>query len=66
MLAKRLTKQGVALCGGTLAAWLAENLACAAMPRSLLLSTIKAASLLAAGQDVTALSPKAVALSEEC
>jgi RNA polymerase sigma factor (sigma-70 family) len=66
MLAKRLARQGVALSGGALAAVLAQNVASAGVPASVVASTIRAASLFAAGQ-VTATGPvsvKAVALTE--
>ena len=48
MLAKRLAARGVALSGG--AAVLSQNMASAAVPASVVSSTIKAASLCAAGQ----------------
>src|SRR5262249_30959932 len=50
MLAKRLTRHGLAVSGGTLALLLAQNAASAGVPTSLVSSTIKAASLFAAGQ----------------
>jgi RNA polymerase sigma factor (sigma-70 family) len=50
MLAKGLARHGLALSGGTLAAVLAENAALAGVPASLVSSTIRAASLFAAGQ----------------
>ena len=50
MLAKRLTRRGVALSGGALAAVLAQNVASAGVPDSVVSSTIRAASLFAAGQ----------------
>jgi RNA polymerase sigma factor (sigma-70 family) len=53
LLAKRLTKRGVALSGGTLAAVLAQQGASAGVPMSVVASTIKAASLLAAGKLAT-------------
>ena len=46
MLAKRLTRRGVALSGGALAAVLAQQAASAGVPASVAVSTIKAASLL--------------------
>src|SRR5262249_57746992 len=49
MLAKRLAQRGVRLSGGALAVVLAEKVACAGVPTSVGSSTIKAASLLAAG-----------------
>lgn len=51
MLAKRLARHGLAVSGGSLAAMLAQNASAAAgVPTSVLSSTIKAASLFAAGQ----------------
>src|SRR5262249_54581386 len=52
LLAKRLARHGVVLSGGALAAVLAQNVASAGMPTSVVSSTIKAASLFAAGQAV--------------
>src|SRR6202011_608532 len=52
MLAKRLTQRGVALSGGALAAVLSKNAASAGVPASVVMSTIKAANLFAAGQAV--------------
>src|SRR5262249_36942868 len=49
MLAKRLTKRGIALSGGALAAVLAEQGVSAGVPNSVVDATIKAASLLAVG-----------------
>jgi len=51
MLARRLAARGVALSGG--AAVLSQNMASAAVPASVVSSTIKAASLCAAGQAAT-------------
>jgi RNA polymerase sigma factor (sigma-70 family) len=62
LLAKRLTRRGVALSGGALAAALSRNVASAAMPASVVDSTIRAASLFAAGQ--AAISTKVAALAE--
>jgi RNA polymerase sigma factor (sigma-70 family) len=66
MLAKRLTRRGVALSGGALAAVLSQQAASASVPASVVVSTIKAASLLAAGQAAAtgAISVKVVALTE--
>jgi RNA polymerase sigma factor (sigma-70 family) len=50
MLARRLTRRGLKLSGGALAATLAGNLAPASVPAALAASTIKAAALVAAGQ----------------
>jgi WD40 repeat protein len=60
MLAKRLARHGPAVSGGALAAWLTENVASAGVPTSVVSSTIKAASLPAAG----AISVKVGALTE--
>jgi RNA polymerase sigma factor (sigma-70 family) len=53
LLAKRLIRHGLALSAGSLAAVLSEKAASAAVPASLVSTTIKAASLLAAGQALT-------------
>src|SRR5215471_11760668 len=50
MLAKRLTERGITLSGGVLAAVLSQKMASAGVPNSVVASTIKAASLLAARQ----------------
>jgi RNA polymerase sigma factor (sigma-70 family) len=65
MLAKRLGRRGVSVSGAALAAVLSEGVACAA-PISLMPSTIKAASVLAAGTAATAgiVSPTVAALTE--
>jgi RNA polymerase sigma factor (sigma-70 family) len=64
LLAKRLTRRGVALSGGALAAMLARE-AAAGMPNWVADSTIKAASLFVAGQAAAgAISFKAAALTE--
>jgi hypothetical protein len=66
MLAKRLTGRGVALSGGALAAVLAQQAASAGVPYSVVHSTIKAASLLAAGKAAAtgAISVEVAALTE--
>jgi len=66
MLAKRLTRRGVALSGGALAAVLSQQAASAGVPTSVVVSTIKAASLLAAGKAAAtgAISVKVAALTE--
>jgi RNA polymerase sigma factor (sigma-70 family) len=66
MLAARLARHGLALSAGSLAAVLAENAAQAAVPSLVLSSTIKAASLFAAGQAaaVAGISIQAAALVE--
>jgi RNA polymerase sigma factor (sigma-70 family) len=53
MLAKRLARQGMHLSGGALATILAQQTASATAPPALLLSTIKAAGLVSAGQAAT-------------
>src|SRR5262245_32567135 len=50
MLAKRLGRHGLVVSGGVLAAVLAQNRAAAGMPTSLVSSTIKAVTSVAAGQ----------------
>lgn len=66
MLAKRLTHRGVTLSGGALAAVLSQQAASAGVPNSVVISTIKAASLLAARQAAAtgAMSVKVAALTE--
>jgi RNA polymerase sigma factor (sigma-70 family) len=66
MLAKRLARQGVALSGGALAMLLAQNVAAAGAPSVLVSSTIKAATLTAAGKTAAAtlISANAAALME--
>src|SRR5579872_4097016 len=65
-LAKRLTQRGVALAGGALAAVMAQQAASAGVPYSVVDSSIKAASLLAAGKAAAtrAISGKVAALTE--
>lgn len=62
ILAKRLTKHGLALSAGALALALSQNAASAAAPVTLVTTTIKAAALFAAGQ--TATTASVVALTE--
>src|SRR5262245_15174955 len=62
MLAKRLTQRGVALSGGALAVVLSQSTGSAGVPAAVVSSTIKAASLCAAGQ--AALPVKVAALAE--
>jgi RNA polymerase sigma factor (sigma-70 family) len=66
MLARRLARYGRAVPGAALAAVLAQNVASAGLPASVASSTIKAASLFAAGQATAAgaVSVRAVALAE--
>jgi RNA polymerase sigma factor (sigma-70 family) len=65
MLAKRLTRRGVTLSAGALAAALAQQ-AASGVPNSVVGPTIKAAALLAAGEAATAglISPRVAALTE--
>ncbi|MBI3410864.1 MAG: sigma-70 family RNA polymerase sigma factor [Planctomycetes bacterium] len=66
MLAKRLTRRGLALAGGSLAFVLAENASAASVPSSVVITIVKAAGLHAAGQAATAsmVSTKVAALAE--
>jgi RNA polymerase sigma factor (sigma-70 family) len=66
ILAKRLTRRGLAVSGGSLAAMLSQNAATATVPPAVASSTIRAASISAAGNAAAAgvLSAKAVALAE--
>ncbi len=50
LLAKRLMNRGVALSAGSLAVIVSPNVASAAVPTSLMSSTVKAATMIAAGQ----------------
>src|SRR5205807_2023154 len=64
MLARRLAQRDVGLSGGALAAVLSVRSASASAPPALVASTIKAASLLAAGQSAGVISAKVAALTE--
>jgi RNA polymerase sigma factor (sigma-70 family) len=64
MLAKRLAQRGVVLSGGALAAVLSQNVGSAGVPPSVVSSTIKAATLFAAGQAAGMISVKVAALTE--
>jgi RNA polymerase sigma factor (sigma-70 family) len=66
MLAKRLTQRGIALSGGALAVVLTQQAVSAGVPKSVMVSTIKAASLFAAGKAAAtgAISAKVAALTE--
>jgi hypothetical protein len=64
LLAKRLTLRGVVFSGGSVAAVLSAGSASASAPPALVSSTIKAASLLAAGQAAGVVSAKVAALTE--
>ena len=63
MLAKRVARRGVVVCGGSLGAVLSQQAASACVPAAVCVSTIKAATLIAAGQAVAgAISPTVAAL----
>jgi RNA polymerase sigma factor (sigma-70 family) len=64
LLAKRLTRCGVALSGGALATVLAGGAASAAPPAALVLSTAKAAALVAAGHMAGAGAPAVLLMNE--
>jgi hypothetical protein len=66
LLAKRLARYGPGASGGALAAVLSQGLAPASVPTSVVLSTVQAASLLAAGQAAVpaVTSPQVAALAE--
>jgi RNA polymerase sigma factor (sigma-70 family) len=66
MLAKRLARHGLAVSGASLAAVLAQNAASASAPTTVVSSTIKAASLFAAGRAAATgvISAKVAALTE--
>lgn len=66
LLARRLTRRGVALAGGALALRLSRNAASACVPARLVVSTVKAADLFAAGEATAGAIPVQVAaLTEE-
>ncbi len=60
MLAKRLTRHGLALSAGGLALVISQNAVSACAPAPLVVSTIKAASLFAAGQAATSVTVAAL------
>jgi len=64
LLAKRLTRRGVVFAGGSVAAVLSAGSASASAPPALVASTIKSASLLAAGRAAGVISAKVAALTE--
>jgi uncharacterized protein (TIGR03067 family) len=66
MLAKRLARQGLGVSGSAVAAVLSQHVAAAGVPTSVVSSTIKAASLFAAGEAAAtgAISVKVAALTE--
>jgi RNA polymerase sigma factor (sigma-70 family) len=61
MLAKRMTRRGLALVSGGVAAVLAESMASACVPAPLIGSTVQAAARVAAGHAVTAAASASVA-----
>jgi RNA polymerase sigma factor (sigma-70 family) len=61
MLAKRLTRRGVVLTIGGVAALITENVASASVPAPLIGSTVQVAARIAAGQAVTAVATASVA-----
>jgi RNA polymerase sigma factor (sigma-70 family) len=63
LLAKRLSRQGVALSGGALATALVEEAAAAAVPAPWVVSTVRAATVVAAGQAAVA-TPAAILMNE--
>src|SRR5262245_14060918 len=65
LLAKRLARHGVALSAGALAAVLSQHAAAAGVPAPLVVPTVQAAALLAAGETAAGLvSAKVAALTE--
>jgi RNA polymerase sigma factor (sigma-70 family) len=66
MLAKRLSRHGLAVSGGALALVLSQNAALGAAPASVVSNVLRAASLVAVGQAATGglMSAKVVALTE--
>jgi len=64
LLAGRLARRGFAPAGGALAAALSQGVASACVPSPLVVSTVKAATLLVAGQAAGLISDKVAALTE--
>jgi RNA polymerase sigma factor (sigma-70 family) len=64
LLASRLARRGFALAGGALAAALSQGVAPACVPSPLVVSTVKAATLLGAGQAAGLVSDKVATLTE--
>jgi RNA polymerase sigma factor (sigma-70 family) len=66
-LAKRLARQGVTISSGTLALAVGNNVALAAVPPSLVTTTVQAANLCVAGNALVggAIAPKVAALTEK-
>jgi RNA polymerase sigma factor (sigma-70 family) len=65
LLRRRLKQRGIVFSGGSVTAALLAGAASASAPPTLVASTVKAASLLAAGRAAGAVSTKVTALSEE-
>jgi RNA polymerase sigma factor (sigma-70 family) len=65
LLARRLTRQGVALSGGALATLLGQHAALASAPPALLAATIQAANLFATGTTANVVSTAVARLTEE-
>jgi RNA polymerase sigma factor (sigma-70 family) len=65
MLAKRLARRGIVLSGGSLAVVLSQNSASACVPTSVVSSTIKTVTLLAAGEAAAGMFPAKVAVLTE-
>jgi RNA polymerase sigma factor (sigma-70 family) len=66
LLAKRLANRGIVLSGGSLVTVVSQNAASAAVPTSLMSSTVKAAAIIAAGQaTVAGVVPAKVAILME-
>jgi RNA polymerase sigma factor (sigma-70 family) len=64
MLAKRLARHGLAVSGAALTAVLSQNVLSAAVPTSLVSSTVQAVSVYAAGQAAGVISVKVATLTE--
>jgi RNA polymerase sigma factor (sigma-70 family) len=64
LLAQRLSRQGLALSGGALAAALSEGAAEATVPAPLVVSTVQAATLIAVGPAAGVTTPAAVLMNE--
>jgi RNA polymerase sigma factor (sigma-70 family) len=64
MLAKRLSQHGLTISGGVLTTLLSQGVASSSMPNALVCTTVKAASLFAAGRAAGVVSEKVAALTE--
>src|SRR5262249_42501770 len=67
LLARRLARQGVTLSGAMLAAVVGERTALASVPASLVMTTVQAANVVAAGSALAggAIAPAVAALTDE-